>query len=60
MSQIQLIPRIQKLVLTGLLLLLLTVTLLPGRQVQADPFDPIPPTPTVPAGTDGWTDPVGG
>lgn len=60
MSQIHLIPRFQKLIMTGLvLLMLLTVTLLPGRSVHAD--DPlIPPTPTVPAGTDGWTDPVGG
>ena len=60
MSQVHLIPRFQKLVMTGLvLLMLLTVTLLPGRSVRADD-PPIQPTPTVPAGTDGWTDPVGG
>jgi hypothetical protein len=57
MSEVHLIPRMQKLMLTGLLVLLLTVTLLPGQQVQAD--DPIRPTPTL-VSPDGWTDPVGG
>lgn len=60
MSQVHLIPRFQKLVITGLvLLMLLTVTLLPGRPAHADD-PPIAPTPTEPADTNGWTDPVGG
>ncbi len=61
MSQIHLIPRFKKFVMTGLALLMLAaITLLPARPIQADPLDPIPPTPAVPVGTDGWTDPVGG
>ena len=61
MLQIHLIPRFKKFVITGLALLMLAVvTLQPVRPANADPTDPILPTPTVPAGTDGWTDPVGG